>query len=48
MIADIFKALHMLDYYGQSEEIEIAKGKYKKPESIKEGLEQIKRKRKWR
>jgi len=40
----IFKILRMDKFYGVSETIEIAKGKYKMPESWSEGLKQIKRK----
>jgi len=43
----MIKLLHLFDYYGESEAIEIAKGKYKAPTSLKEGWEQRKRKRKW-
>ena len=39
--------LHLFDYYGESEAIEIAKGKFKAPMSIKEGMEQRKREKKW-
>tara|TARA_R110000772_G_scaffold167759_1_gene279480 strand:+ start:282 stop:422 length:141 start_codon:yes stop_codon:yes gene_type:complete len=40
------KLLNIDDFYGINETIEIAKGKNKLPETIKEGLEQIKRKTK--
>lgn len=40
---EIFKLLKSDSYYGFSENIEIAKGKYKICESWKEGFEQIKR-----
>ncbi len=43
----MIKLLHMFDYYGESEAIEIAKGKFKAPTSIKEGMEQRKREKKW-
>jgi hypothetical protein len=37
------KLLNLDNFYGQTENIEIAKGKYKLPTSLKEGYEQIKR-----
>jgi hypothetical protein len=40
----VLELLRMYDFYGISENVEIAKGKYKMPESFKEGFEQIKRK----
>jgi hypothetical protein len=43
MIAKIIDALQAFDYYGESDIIEIAKGKYKLPETIKEGKEKLKR-----
>ena len=43
----MIRLLHLFDYYGESEAIEIAKGKYKAPTSIKEGMEQIKRVKQW-
>jgi len=39
----VLKLLDMDDFYNTSEVIEIAKGKYKMTESIKEGVKQIKR-----
>lgn len=36
-----------LDHYGQAEVIEIAKGKYEIPNTIKKGVKQIKRQIKW-
>ena len=39
----IIKLLALDKYYGVSETIDIAKGKYKIPLTLKEGLEQIKR-----
>jgi len=39
------KLLNIGDFYGESETIEIAKGKYKLPTSLKEGFKQIKRQR---
>lgn len=39
----VLKLLNADDFYGVSENIEIAKGKYKLPTSIKEGIKQFKR-----
>mgnify|MGYP003636391247 CR=1 FL=1 len=39
------KLLNIGDFYGESETIEIAKGKYKLATTIKEGIKQIKRQR---
>lgn len=39
----IIKLLNLDNFYGSGEAIEIAKGKYKLPETIKEGIKQIKR-----
>lgn len=39
----VIKLLNLDNFYGNTENIEIAKGKYKLPESIKEGIKQIKR-----
>ena len=39
----VLKLLNIDEFYGISEEIEIAKGKYKMPETIKEGFKQVKR-----
>ena len=39
----VLKLLNIDEFYGVSENIEIAKGKYKMPESWKEGFKQIKR-----
>lgn len=47
MTEETFKLLKMSDWYGCSENIEIAKGKNKLPETIKEGLIQLKRAIKW-
>jgi hypothetical protein len=47
MLKEIIELLKIEDYYGKSELIEIAKGKYKAPETIKEGVKQAKRKLKW-
>jgi len=43
----VIKLLNIDEFYGVSETIEIAKGKNKLPQSLKEGFEQIKRKTKW-
>ena len=43
MISKIIDALQAFDYYAESEIIEIAKGKYKMPETIKQGKEKLKR-----
>ena len=43
----VIKLLNIDEFYGVSETIEIAKGKYKLPETLKEGFQQIKRKYKW-
>lgn len=45
MIKNIIKLLNIDEFYGISETIEIAKGKYKTPLSFKEGFRQLKRKR---
>jgi hypothetical protein len=37
------KLLNLDNFYGQTENIEIAKGKYKLPTTLKEGIKQIKR-----
>ena len=47
MIGQLIKLLQSDEYYGVSKNIEIAKGKYKKPESLKEILKQSKRDIKW-
>jgi len=39
----ILKLLSLDDFYGVSEEVEIAKGKYKLPLTIKEAYKQLKR-----
>jgi hypothetical protein len=44
----LFKLLRSSDWYGVSETIEIAKGKNKLPTTLKQGLEQLKRKSKFR
>ena len=46
MISDIIKLLNIGDLYGVSENIDIAKGKYKLPMTFKEGVKSMKRCRK--
>jgi len=41
----LIKLLNLDDFYGTDETIEVAKGKYKLAESVKEGIKQIKRAR---
>mgnify|MGYP003117847619 CR=1 FL=1 len=43
----ILKLLNVDEFYGEDKNIEIAKGKNKLPESLKEGYKQIKRNRRW-
>ena len=45
MFKNIIDLLNSDDFYGGGENIEIAKGKYKVPMTLKEGREQLKRKR---
>ena len=47
MIKEILNLLMMGDHYGESETIEIAKGKYELPNSWVKGFNQIKRQIKW-
>lgn len=47
MIALIIDLLKMDEFYAVSEEVEIAKGKYKVPQTVKEGIKQVKRKAQW-
>jgi hypothetical protein len=47
MIEQIITMLSGLDHYGRNETIEIAKGKYELPSTIKKGLNQIKRNYQW-
>lgn len=46
MISHILQMLQIGDFYGESEFIDIAKGKYKIPTTFKEALKQEKRWRK--
>lgn len=48
MISHIMAMLNSLDHYGQSEAIEIAKGKYEYPKTFKDFFKQVKREYKWR
>ena len=48
MISHIMAMLNGLDHYGQSEEIEIAKGKHEYPKTFKDFYKQVKREIKWR
>jgi len=43
MIKNILDLLALQEHYGQSENIEIAKGKYQLVKTWKQGFEQIKR-----
>lgn len=43
MIKNILDLLALDEFYGQSENIEIAKGKYQLADSFKKGLKKIKR-----
>jgi hypothetical protein len=47
MIKHILDLLALDEFYGQSELIEIAKGKYQRPTTIKQGFKQLKRQIKW-
>lgn len=47
MIVDIIEMLKQADYKGESELIDIAKGKHKKPGNIKEVYKQFKRELAW-
>lgn len=47
MVKEILELLKADNHYGQSENIEIAKGKYKIPDSWMETFKQQKRKLKW-
>ncbi len=47
MIDLILQMLSLGDMIGVSKEIDIAKGMYKEPGSVKEGIERHKRKIKW-
>ena len=47
MIGNIIDLLSVDDFYGESELIDIAKGKYKAPETLKEMYTNTKRRVKW-
>jgi tRNA A37 N6-isopentenylltransferase MiaA len=47
MIKLIIETLQLEDHYGQSELIEIAKGKYELNNTFKKGIKQLKRQIKW-
>lgn len=47
MIKHILDLLALDEFYGQNELIEIAKGKYQRPTTLKQGFNQIKREIKW-
>ena len=47
MLKQIIELLRESDYYGIADEIEVAKGTYKLPETIKEGIKNIKRRKQW-
>ena len=46
MIKEILEILELAE--GETENIKIAQGKYKLPETLKEGLKQIKNEYRWR
>ena len=48
MLEKILELLQSADYYGESEIIEIAKGKYKLHDNVKGVAEQTKRAKEWR
>ncbi len=48
MIKSILNMLSVDDFYGQSEAIDIAKGKNQLPKTIKQGVQQAKRKQAWK
>lgn len=48
MINHILIMLNSLDHYGQSEAIEIAKGKNELPKTFSDFFKQVKREYKWR
>ena len=47
MIKDLITLLKLSNYYGESEYIEIAKGRYKLPDNFKELKRSIKRTLRW-
>jgi len=48
MIKEIIELLEVDSFYGKSKNIDIAKGINKVPMTLKEGFEQLKRKKAWR
>ena len=48
MIKSIIQLLRASEFYGESEAIEIAKGKHKLVDTVKHKMEQQKRVKKWR
>ena len=47
MIKHVLNLLVSMNHYGQTENIEIAKGKFELPTTFKKGFTQIKRNWKW-
>jgi hypothetical protein len=47
MIENLLKLINSIDYFNESEEIEIAKGRYKMPTTVKEAYNQFKRDIRW-
>ena len=47
MIGNVLKLLGSNDFFNESKEIEIAKGKYKIPKTIEQSMDQFKRDLKW-
>ena len=47
MIKETIDLLHVMKHYGVSENIEIAKGKYAKPKTVKGAFYKLIRKIKW-
>ena len=47
MIQEVFKLIKLSDYYGDSEVIDVAKGKYKIPQTFIEAYKQFKRDLAW-
>jgi hypothetical protein len=43
MIKNIIDLLQLKDYFGVSKEVDIAKGMYQIPKTVKDGVNQIKR-----
>lgn len=47
MIKEIFKLIKLNDYYGDSDVIDVAKGKYKIPTTVVEAYKQFRRDLAW-